>query len=338
MDFSDPATLQRFLNQSLATAYNYIHTGRPNLAVQVLNVVQKSDPANPYVGLLFDLIAAYAGIKQAPNLTQEFGCLWLGEDLNDRSIEIFCDQGMGDVINMLRYLHVMKSRWNCRIIVNCYAYYEQLEPLLTRLPYIDQVVKFHEPCDFHTNIFSIPALLSGIELDIYYPAHFEMLMAAGVPDQPIIQVEPACLEAECLKIALAWRSNPKNSLSVIKSVNTDLIKKLRVEGATLYTFDEEKISGCQSVALGSLLDTAAVLAAVDVVVSVDTVLLHLAGAMGKRAFGLIPYDCDPRWGTEETTVWYPSVTLIRQTHPNPKDWVNPVMKVREHIESLIRIH
>jgi hypothetical protein len=96
----------------------------------------------------------------------------------------FAIKAWGDTINMLRYLYIMKERWSCKIILNCYAYFEQFKRLIEEVDYIDEFVRFHKQCDYHTNIFSLPAILYKVDLPVYYPAHFSLIMEKVVPPQP----------------------------------------------------------------------------------------------------------------------------------------------------------
>lgn len=336
----------KMISQSLAAAYNCINTGRPAEAVKMLTVVQNIEPDNPLVPEFFRLIAAKSGLCSQPEIAG-FGSFWGGENLNGKTIEVFCDQGMGDTVNMLRYLYLMKTRWSCKIILNCYAYFEQFERLFKDVSYIDKFVKYHEDCDYFTNIFSLPAILSGIELPIYYPAHFSLVIQKGVPPQPMLEawptfsaawrgVEPDDREVydPVPNVGVAWRSNPENlQLYQKKSIPVEIIERLKSDRYHLYSLcPDECPDFMKKLDLRDLYDTTAVIHGLDYIVSVDTVVLHLAGANGSPTFGLIPDDCDPRWGTEgDTNVWYPSVKLIRQDG----DWSKSVDKAKEAIESLI---
>jgi hypothetical protein len=330
------------INQSLAAVYNCIYTGRPNEAINMLEVVQRIEPENPLVPDFFRLIAAKSGLCDQPELAEKFGKEWGGENLDGCTIEVFCDQGMGDTINMLRYLYLLKTRWNCHIVLNCYAYFEQFERLFKDIDYIDEFVKFHKTCDYFTNVFSLPTILSGIELPIYYPAHFALVMQKGVPPQPMLPAYPTFSSADALnnlpekpRVGVAWKSNPDNQLSLIKSIQLDVVENLKSPMYDLWSLHPDECpSFMNKIQLKDLYDTAAVISCLDYVISVDTVVLHLAGAMQTPTFGLIPDGCDPRWGTEgDATVWYPSVKLIRQNG----DWLNAVIRAKESIESLINI-
>jgi hypothetical protein len=283
-----------FVNQALASVYNFLNTSRPNKAVQMLGVVTQINPNAEFVNDFWDLVAWDHG-RRPNNIIHEFGYLWRGEDLNGKSIEVMCDQGMGDIINMLRYLKEMKNRWDCHIVLNCYAYHQELERLMTTIDYVDEFVKYHKRCDFHTNVFSIPAILTGIELDVYYPAYFELIMQKEIPPQPLIGSWPLTTDGK-IRIGVAWRSNPNNVLSTIKSIDTEIIEMMASDHYELYSLDPSQTPPfMEYTRLHDLQDTVKLMETLDAVVSVDTVVLHLAGAMGITTFGLIPTDADPRW-------------------------------------------
>jgi ADP-heptose:LPS heptosyltransferase len=79
------------------------------------------------------------------------------------------------------------------------------------------------------------------------------------------------------------------------------------------------------------LDTARIIQGLDCVVSVDTSVLHLAGALGKKSFVLLSHRCDPRWNLDLT--WYPSVKLLRQSYPG--DWEGILLQAQTKIKELL---
>jgi hypothetical protein len=258
-----------------------------------------------------------------------FGQYWTGESLEDQTIEVFCDQGMGDTINLLRYLYELKRRWNCRIVLNCYAFHEELKRFMACVPCVDQFEQLHVPCHYFTNIMSIPAILAGIKLDVYYPAHFRLIMRHDIPEQPRLGPFPKIFNDPGFKVGLAWQTNPENELSAMKSVPVTSICQLESGKQALYQLTpitEHYNFVCQP-RLGDLYDTACLIESMDCVVSVDTCVLHLAGAMRKNTYALLSFTPDPRWETDGVTPWYPSVKLLKQ--PENLDWSVPINKVRE---------
>jgi hypothetical protein len=330
----DQEALQSFLGQALALANNYNHTGRPNKAVEVAAQVKKVSPHNPVADLII-YCASTPQIEYWPvQIKEYFGEYWLGQSLEGKSIEVFCDQGMGDTINLLRYLAEMKRRWNCQIVLNCYAFYRQFKRLMESISYIDEFVAMHKKCDFHTNIMSIPALLSGLKFDIYYPVHWREVLGTFVPKQSPLPVFGKMFESDGFKIGLAWKSNPENGLYHEKTVPDGDIAVLENGNWQLYQIipDTERYNFVTQIQLSDLVDTMRLIDSLDVVVSIDTVTLHLAGAMGKKTLGLLCYNADPRWGMGNSTIWYPSVELFRQ--PKNRDWRIPIGQVKERLESL----
>ncbi len=122
---------QKYIAQCLAMANNYICTGRNNKAVEMLSAVNQISPGNELARQLMHRIYCLQ-INEAPvDFSNQFGLHWLGEDITGKSIEIFCDQGMGDTINLLRYVEQLKEKYDCYIILNYYAFWNQFIMPLT---------------------------------------------------------------------------------------------------------------------------------------------------------------------------------------------------------------
>lgn len=270
-----------------------------------------------------------------PQSLKDFtGDWWHGESLDDKSIEIFCDQGMGDLINLLRYVKMMKEHWKCAIILNYYAYHREFARLMRRANYVDGFTQFHQPCDYYTNLMSIPALLNDLKYDCYYPAHFQDLLNTPVPPSPSLGLFASRLREDGFKVGLAWHSNLENEIGKKKSIPVERFAILEDGENQIFSLipEEDRLNFLVQLPIFDLEDTAGIIAGCDVVVSVDTVSLHLAGAMGKKTIGLLPYQADARWGSGDTTVWYPNVELIRQ--PADLDWEPVVRQVKERLVSL----
>lgn len=302
----------------LATCNNYFCTNQKERAKPLLEMLSRLFPKD---FLVKNFVSLYE-----KNLTQDhFGVNWTGQDLSGKSIEIFSDQGMGDLINMLRYLPVIKDRWkSCTITLNCYPYYDQFERLLHGVTSIDRFVYSHVRCDYHTNILSVPAILAGLKYDVYYPAHFkDLLEKTTIPQQ--VSVYPY-KKPDDFKIGIAWESNPENNLFKDKSI--PLPDLVRLEKFKLHSLIPHECNLFLPNKIKDLLDTAELISQMSLVISVDTVVLHLAGVMGVPTWGLLPVHADPRWGRESKTIWYPSVTLFR----NPGSWLQIVKFLEKELE------
>jgi hypothetical protein len=334
---SDNPEFEKFIVQTLAMANNFFCTGRPNRGMEALLAVQKINADHPLLKSCMDKLQLTTFNQPAPNLDNQFGKIWLGENLDGKSIEIFCDQGMGDTINLLRYVQKLKEKYDCKIVLNCYAFFNQFERLMATQDYIDQFTPFHVVCDFSTNIMSIPSLLNGLSKDFYYPVHFEENMRFEIPPQAIL----GAFEGEELngrfKVGVVWQSNGDNPLSKEKSIAVSEFYAFALPTVNLYCLQPNITSPIWicPLQIGDLYDTAAYIQQCDCVISVDTAVLHLAGALHKKAFGLLPYNSDPRWGTDTSTCWYPSMELFRQSED--KDWSKAIMEVRARLVSLSEI-
>lgn len=304
--------------QCLAVANNCHWTRQTQRASDIWNMVSEVAPNSPLVTDVGELLAG-----RRSNLSEFFGMDWRGESLDGRSIEVFCDQGMGDTLNLIRYFIMMKERWDCKIVLNNYAYHHKLAPLLSNLWYIDEFTDEHKKCDYHTNIFSIPPILTG--LDVYYPGKLSELLGTPIPEQPVFEVEP--MEIEGPAIGIAWHSNLDNELGRKKSVD---VEEFRDFPGTLYSLLPSKADFIQELPIDTLEDTARAILAMDLVISVDTVVLHLAGIMRKPTYGLLAVGADPRWGNKEQTVWYPTVRLFRQEEAG--DWSKLIKSIAELLQ------
>jgi len=312
--------LQQFIDQSLALGNNYVHTGQVDRAEELLKMVSRVAPESK--------TANFVKVSLNGMLVSNMGVNWSGQSLDGKSIEIFCDQGMGDIINMLRYLEEMKRRWDCCIVLNSYAHFDQMEELVEGLPCVDRFVRFHETCDYHTNIFTTPYVLNDVNPE--YPPNFGDILKTDIPEQSTIEVEvPA--RRSMFSVGVVWRSHPNNILTVKKSMVVEEMRILKNEKILLYSLvPEESADFLVTKPLQNLKNTASLISALDAVVSVDTAVLHLAGAMGKPTFALLPKVTDARWGNEDTTAWYPSVRLFRQETRD--DWQSPLRRVQRELD------
>jgi hypothetical protein len=264
---------------------------------------------------------------QFDDLAHAFHCpRWDGEPLQGRSLVIALEAGQGDMIQFCRYAPLLKARGAARIAVVCHA---SLRRLFTTLEGVDEVYAFDgavpaEGWDFWTHPMRLPALF-GTDL-------------AGIPSAPYLSAEPelvrhwqCLLPHQGLRVGLAWKGNPDFENDADRSLPSLLtLAPLANVPAHFVSLQkgagEEKAppAGMALQAVGPKLrdfaDTAAVIANLDLVISVDTAVAHLAGALGKPCWLLLPdYRCDWRWMTERNdTPWYPSMRLFRQS--NAGDW------------------
>jgi Tfp pilus assembly protein PilF len=273
---------------------------------------------------------------------------WTGDGLDRRSILLVAEQGLGDTLQFIRYASVVKQLGG-RVVVACA---QSLIRLLTRCPGVDHVVDWDSPlpdCDVHAPLLSLPAILRTTLATI--PAEIPYLRADAetirdwrpVVAQAIEHATPAgksgtSKSARTFNIGIAWQGNRANKVDRWRSFPlTHFAHLARLPGVRLISLQKgdgrEQIvplAGQFRVAelvhpdhgdedRRDFLDTAAVINELDLVVTPDTSLAHLAGALGARVFVALPAVAEWRWLIDrDHSPWYPSMRLFRQTTPG--DW------------------
>ncbi len=222
---------------------------------------------------------------------------WDGTPLEGRTILLYGEQGLGDTLHFVRYAPLVQARGG-RVVVQCQ---NALLPLLSRSPGIDQLVGWGNapppfdvyaplmslPAAFHTTLETIPADVPYVFADPNLVAYWRQQLA------PI----------RGFRVGIAWQGSPRHAWDRLRSVALEQFEPLaRVEGVQLISLQKgpgsEQLHALGGrfpvVSLGDLLDgsagpfmdTAAVLANLDLVITVDTALAHLAGALGLRLGGI----------------------------------------------------
>jgi len=227
---------------------------------------------------------------------------WNGKRLGKKKIIIYCEQGIGDTIQFIRYINYIGGH----IIVACDP---RLHSLIKTMPAVREVIDKYDgnlpPHDCHILSLSLPFVLDKVVCAV-----------------PYLSVEPFPDIPDGFKIGISWEGNPSYEHNLTRSCPLAKFKCLK---DTLYMLQDklytpEFIAGCEEMdlsgyPLNDFMDTARLIASMDRVISVDTSVLHLAGALGKKAYGILSHHYDERWNVYK---WYPSVLLIRQDSPG--DW------------------
>lgn len=235
---------------------------------------------------------------------------WTGkESLKRKRVIVYCEGGFGDVIQFARYFKCLREQ-GCYLIVHCQAV---LHRLLNELAdeFIDrnqQTIQALPKHDYHVLSMSLPFLLN--KRDKEFPA------------EPYLHVdEKVDLEEyqDDFKIGIAWEGNPSHSNNEERSCPLEYFTDLALPGNTLFMVqnkihNQELIEGCEnlkllSIPLTDFWETATLINSLDVIITVDTVVAHLAGALNKKTYCLLSSTHDYRWNVAN---WYPSVKLIKQ--------------------------
>lgn len=231
---------------------------------------------------------------------------WRGEPLAGKRLLVWREQGLGDEIQFSRFLPPLKAR-GAHVTFAC------LEPNRDLLAQMAETRSADEPipeADYWIPLMSIPGRLD--------------IALEDLPPAPYLTAPPRDVEARA-RIGLVSPGNPAQPKNAIRSMSPQAAQSLMsLPVMSLQPAD----TGARDMA-----DTAAIIARLDLVVSVCTSVAHLAGALGKPCWVMLPHvGPDWRWlhGRADSP-WYPSVRLYRQSRPG--DWMDVVQRVRTDLES-----
>ena len=271
------------------------------------------------------------------------GRAWLGrEDIAGKTLLVHADQGLGDTIQFCRYARLAAQR-GAQVVL---AVQPQLRELLTGLgPAIRIVARAEQPqgCDLHCALMSLPLAFGTTLGDI--PAAVPYLAA-----EPLrVARWRERLGAAGLKVGIVWQGS-RNRIDVGRSLSLELFARLATipgvrlislqkgataeqlraasEGLLVEVLGDEFDAGPQA-----FLDSAAVMAHLDLIITCDTALAHLAGALGRPTWIAVKHVPDWRWFLHRTdTPWYPSARLFRQ--PRRGDWESVFAGMQAELASL----
>jgi ADP-heptose:LPS heptosyltransferase len=275
-----------------------------------------------------DAVAACGGHPQA---------LWDGRPFGGERVLVRCVHGLGDTIHFIRYAALLKAA-GCEVIVETHP---ELVTLLSRLPFLDRVktwagdpVHRHEwdrqieimelPYAFRTTVDTIPAAIPYMEVPppIKLQSRNRLRISSNRP-----------------AVGVMWASsswNPARSIDARQMaavVDCDLpfySFQRGDERADINVLRRNRNIVDTSEFSPGIADTAADLANMDLLITVDTMAAHLAGALGIPTWILLPFEADWRWMIDRTdTPWYPLTRLFRQ--PVPGDWAGVIESVVEEL-------
>jgi len=274
--------------------------------------------------------------------------VWMGEDLSGRTILVHDEQGYGDTFQFVRYLPLVKARGG-RVVFECHS---KLGPILQGCEGYDQLVERNEPgstpdvsFDVQVHLMSLPYIFNTRLETI--PRHVPYIH----PDRDPVEKWKVRLEKDSgFKIGICWAGSPRHTNEAVRSCRLQEFSALsKVDGVSLYSLQKgpalEQIEGLSEqfelVRIDKdmdqdarFVDTAAVIENLDLVISIDTSIVHLAGALGRPVWTLLSTSPDWRWLAEgAASPWYPTMRLFRQAQPG--DWAgvfrDVVKDLTEHL-------
>jgi tetratricopeptide (TPR) repeat protein len=267
--------------------------------------------------------------------------LWLGkEPIAGKTILLHSEQGLGDTIQFVRYAPLLVARGaNVLLVVQ-----PPLQTLIGSVPGVSGVFVDGEPLpafDVHCPLLSLP-LAFGTELATV-PANIPYLRPYA---ERTAKWQSSLPRNGRLRVGICWAGGREHLNNHSRSIPLDgFASMLSVSGLDFVSIQKE-VSETDAAILrqhgvaqlgqqfADFADTAAVVDMLDLVIAVDTSVAHLAGAMGKPAWVLVPFASDWRWLRERTdSPWYPTMRLFRQTALG--DWSGPLEQLRKQLSDAV---
>ena len=270
----------------------------------------------------------------------------IDQDVAEKTIFVYTEQGLGDTIQFIRYLPLLKAK-GCRIIFECN---KMLVDLFRGLDWFDEILTQQTDVEPAGNYdFQIPLL----SLPYYFKTRVENIPEfTSYIKAPIDLVEKwrrITSADKNFKVGIVWAGNPGHIRDRERSCKiTDFLPLFKMENVSVYIIQKGaaqnqlkdivypfvNINDFTFEGSETFFNTAAVIENLDLVVTVDTSVAHLAGAMNRPVWTLVTYTPDWRWmlGRDDSP-WYPSMRLFRQ--PKPEDWGTVFQNIKNELQKMI---
>jgi hypothetical protein len=249
--------------------------------------------------------------------------VWNGASLHGKRVLVRCYHGLGDTIQFIRYVPLLKT---IAAHVTVWAQ-PSLITLLSTACGIDRIISLHDgtpDCDYDVDV-------EVMELPYVFRTTVETIPARI----PYLHVDASALDNCKMKVGLVWRGGDWDPR---RDVPFDLLTRLaEIQEISFYVLQQETAAWEDHQSFKTILPpnadaltTARVMRALDLVVSIDSMPAHLAGALGIRTWTLLQKDADWRWMSDRRdSPWYPTMRLFRQQQPG--DWETVVAQVKTEL-------
>lgn len=328
-------------------------------AIEYYRAAQEGAAENPYLHTNLGLALLSAGqyyegwveyewrlkVPEYPKKYRESGSpQWQGEDIAGSTILLHAEQGFGDTLQFVRYIPLV-AQMGGRILLEAQP---TLCKLLRQMSGVEQAIPAGSPLPEFSRYCSLMSLpyIFGTTIETI-PSTGAYLRVAPQEIRAIREQWPG----ERLRVGIAWSGNPENPVHSYRSMHLQQLAALaKVEGVSFYSLQvgeaSKQINAVQSsfsiadVCSGytDFFDTAGFIAGLDLVITVDTSIAHLAGALGIPVWILLTKNwTDWRWlHNRNTSPWYPSARLFRQYYSG--DWLSLMEAVSFELDQFASNH
>jgi tetratricopeptide (TPR) repeat protein len=315
-----------------------LRKGDPDVAFsEALALLARGDYQNGFAK--YEARWRRTGMPALPSRRQP---LWLGEyPLAGKTVLLHAEQGLGDTIQFARYVPLLAATGPKKIVLEVQS---ELTALLARLDGGASVIARGAPpppFDLHCPLGSLPLAMGTDFANV--PAPIPYLAA---DDGALAKWSARLVALKRPRVALAWSGNPNHYNDRNRSIPFARLAPILAQSACFLSVqrdlrgeDAERLAAEPRMThlggeLENFTDTAAVLALCDLVIAADTAVAHLAGAMGRPLWVLIPFAPDWRWTLNgEASPWYPAARLFRQSALG--DWDAVIARVAEELDRFV---
>jgi hypothetical protein len=248
--------------------------------------------------------------------------IWNGEPIENRRLLIRCYHGLGDTIQFVRLLTPLRAR---AAEVTLWVQ-PQLIELVRTVPGIDRIEALHD---------GVPQIDYEVDIELMEVPHVLRLTPARIPRRvPYIYVPASRLQLDpsMLNVGLAWQSGdwlPERSIP-----DSALAPLANIAGVRWYSLQYPHRTPplpATDLACADIVELGSRMQALDLIITVDTMVAHLAGALGLPVWTALQADCDWRWMSERSdSPWYPTMRLFRQHAPG--GWSSVIEEIRAALE------
>lgn len=283
---------------------------------------------------------------KAVRLDPEFvNSFWDGSDLAGRRILLLGEQGLGDTIHFVRYIPMVRERGG-EVALLCQSKLRKLMEGQLGIRQVESIGEQVPAFDVCCPLMSLPFVFKTRPETI--PGNVPYLRAD--PVRAARWAEKIRAESAKLRVGLVWAGNPTFGNDRYRSMPLDTLAPLAEAGRDVIFYSLQKGPAAEQAKrppagmrlvddtadLDDMIDTAALVSCLDLVISVDTAVAHLAGALAKPVWTMIPFAPDWRWQLGRTdSPWYPTMRLFRQRARN--EWGTPVREARDALTELARL-
>lgn len=282
-------------------------------------------------------------LKRPDNKQPDFNKPFLKEEsVKDRRILVTDEQGFGDSIQFVRYLSLLKQK-GAYVIFECK---KNLLPLFKNLGGVDELIE-KKKCevppvefDYHVPLMSLPKYFGTNLYNI--PGGTPYI----IPDPHLVEYWGKKIKNKSrLNVGIVWGGSPQNTNDKKRSVHLkEMMPLFDLGGIDFYSLQKgealKQISALKTPVnvfeefdKVPFIDSAAIIKNLDLIVTVDTSIAHLAGALGKPVWVLLPYLPDWRWLlVRQNSPWYPSLKLFRQQKVN--DWNKNILEIKNQLNEI----